>query len=94
MFRYLPTKIIPQIGCINVSLAALNAMSKVNGGNGGVVVNVASVAGLVPIAMSPFYNASKHGVIGFTRTLAVSSSNLDFMKLIERVFINFLVLDL
>src|SRR5271170_356092 len=36
----------------------------------GSIVNVASVAGLVGIADRVAYNASKHGLIGLTRTLA------------------------
>jgi NAD(P)-dependent dehydrogenase (short-subunit alcohol dehydrogenase family) len=36
----------------------------------GNIVNVASVAGLVGIADRVAYNASKHGLIGLTRTLA------------------------
>jgi NAD(P)-dependent dehydrogenase (short-subunit alcohol dehydrogenase family) len=36
----------------------------------GSIVNVASVAGLVGIADRAAYNASKHGLIGLTRTLA------------------------
>lgn len=38
-------------------------------GRGG-IINVASVAGLVGIADRAAYNASKHGLIGLTRTLA------------------------
>ena len=37
----------------------------------GAIVNVASVAGLQGIADRTAYNASKHGLIGLTRTLAV-----------------------
>jgi NAD(P)-dependent dehydrogenase (short-subunit alcohol dehydrogenase family) len=37
----------------------------------GSIVNVASVAGLMGIADRAAYNASKHGLIGLTRTLAV-----------------------
>ena len=37
----------------------------------GAVVNVASVAGMQGIADRSAYNASKHGIIGLTRTLAV-----------------------
>jgi NAD(P)-dependent dehydrogenase (short-subunit alcohol dehydrogenase family) len=37
---------------------------------GGSIVNVASVAGLLGIADRAAYNASKHGLIGLTRTLA------------------------
>jgi NAD(P)-dependent dehydrogenase (short-subunit alcohol dehydrogenase family) len=36
----------------------------------GAIINVASVAGLVGIADRAAYNASKHGLIGLTRTLA------------------------
>jgi len=36
----------------------------------GSIVNVASVAGLVGIADRAAYNASKHGLVGLTRTLA------------------------
>jgi NAD(P)-dependent dehydrogenase (short-subunit alcohol dehydrogenase family) len=36
----------------------------------GLIVNVASVAGLLGIAARAAYNASKHGLIGLTRTLA------------------------
>ena len=36
----------------------------------GAIINVASVAGLLGIADRAAYNASKHGLIGLTRTLA------------------------
>jgi NAD(P)-dependent dehydrogenase (short-subunit alcohol dehydrogenase family) len=36
----------------------------------GSIVNIASIAGLVGIGDRVAYNASKHGVIGITRTLA------------------------
>jgi len=38
--------------------------------NSGSIINVASVAGLVAVADRAAYNASKHGLIGLTRTLA------------------------
>ena len=38
---------------------------------GGAIVNTASVAGLVGLAGGPAYNASKHGVVGLTRTAAL-----------------------
>ncbi len=40
-------------------------------GNGGVIVNVASVAGLNGFPRHPAYAASKHGVVGLTRTAAL-----------------------
>ncbi|XP_077158564.1 15-hydroxyprostaglandin dehydrogenase [NAD(+)] isoform X2 [Paroedura picta] len=48
-------------------------MKTENGGNGGVIVNIASLAGLMPAPFQPVYCASKHGVIGFTRSLAIIS---------------------
>ena len=36
----------------------------------GCIINVASVAGVVGIADRSAYNASKHGLVGLTRTLA------------------------
>jgi NAD(P)-dependent dehydrogenase (short-subunit alcohol dehydrogenase family) len=44
--------------------------SKMLAAGRGCIVNVASVAGLVGIADRAAYNASKHGLIGLTRTLA------------------------
>lgn len=61
-----------QFGLINVSLVAMDVMSKSNGGNGGIMVNIASVAGLSASPGTPVYNATKHGGIGFTRSMAVS----------------------
>jgi NAD(P)-dependent dehydrogenase (short-subunit alcohol dehydrogenase family) len=39
-------------------------------GNGGVIVNVASIAGLTALAGCPSYTASKHAVVGLTRSIA------------------------
>lgn len=38
--------------------------------NSGSIINVASIAGLLGVADRAAYNASKHGLIGLTRTLA------------------------
>lgn len=45
---------------------------KANGG--GVIVNNASVAGLVALAMQAAYGAAKHGVIGLTKVAAVEGA--------------------
>src|ERR1700728_280011 len=60
---------------IEVNLVAPFLLCRVFGkemleaGSGG-IVNVASVAGLLAVADRAAYNASKHGLIGLTRTLA------------------------
>ena len=38
-------------------------------GTGGVVVNVASLAGLMPLPVAPVYAATKAGVVNFSRSL-------------------------
>lgn len=45
---------------------AINMMSKANGGNGGVVVNTGSMAGIIPRIL-PAYSATKFGVVGFSQ---------------------------
>jgi 15-hydroxyprostaglandin dehydrogenase (NAD) len=56
-------------------------MGKDEGGKGGVVVNIASVLRLAPFASSPVYVATKHAVIGLTRSFGVSTvcSNVDIL---------------
>lgn len=51
-------------------MAAIEHMGIENGGRGGMIINMASVLGLFPTSCAPVYSASKHGVIGFTRSLA------------------------
>ncbi|XP_057232258.1 15-hydroxyprostaglandin dehydrogenase [NAD(+)] isoform X2 [Malurus melanocephalus] len=52
---------------------ALEYMKKGNGGDGGVIINMSSLAGLMPAAFQPVYCATKHGVIGFTRSIALAA---------------------
>jgi NAD(P)-dependent dehydrogenase (short-subunit alcohol dehydrogenase family) len=40
-------------------------------GRGGVIVNMASVLGLVGFAAAPAYTAAKHGLVGFTKAAAL-----------------------
>lgn len=49
------------------TLLALKYMGKDRGAEGGYVINVASIAGLIVCPPIPAYNASKYGVIGLTR---------------------------
>ncbi|KAI8892860.1 hypothetical protein BC833DRAFT_653364 [Globomyces pollinis-pini] len=39
-------------------------------GGGGVILNTASIAGLVPVPLQPVYAAAKSGVVNFSRSLA------------------------
>jgi NAD(P)-dependent dehydrogenase (short-subunit alcohol dehydrogenase family) len=60
---------------IEVNLVAPFILSRVFGGvmlaqRSGSIINIASIAGLMGIADRVAYNASKHGLIGLTRTLA------------------------
>ncbi len=60
---------------LEVNLVAPFLLSKAFGtkmlaAGSGSIINVASIAGLVGIADRAAYNASKHGLVGLTRTLA------------------------
>ncbi|KAK7925724.1 hypothetical protein WMY93_008034 [Mugilogobius chulae] len=66
------------VGMIRVAYVALEHMNKQRGGRGGVVVNTASLAGLGPLPSCPVYTATKHGVIGFTRAMAMASLGSDY----------------
>jgi len=57
-----------QNAVVRGTLLALQYMGKDEGGKGGVVVNIASVLGLIPFEGSPVYVATKHVVIGLTRS--------------------------
>lgn len=46
-------------------------MGKHKGGKGGVVVNIASILGLVNTSIVPIYAATKHAVVSFVRSLEV-----------------------
>ncbi|XP_042355005.1 15-hydroxyprostaglandin dehydrogenase [NAD(+)] [Plectropomus leopardus] len=62
------------VGVIRGTYLALEHMSKLSGGRGGVIINTASMAGLGPLPSCPVYTSTKHGVIGFTRAMAIASS--------------------
>jgi 15-hydroxyprostaglandin dehydrogenase (NAD) len=63
-----------QNAVVRGTLLGLQYMGKDEGGIGGVVVNIASIAGLGPFAGSPVYVATKHAVIGLTRSFGVSTA--------------------
>jgi NAD(P)-dependent dehydrogenase (short-subunit alcohol dehydrogenase family) len=47
-----------------------SAARRMRDSGGGSIVNIASVAGLIGISRRPAYTASKHGVVGLTKSLA------------------------
>lgn len=61
-----------QTGVIHSTLIALDYMDKSKGGQGGLIVNISSVAGLEPSGMFAVYSAAKCGLTAFTRALAVN----------------------
>ncbi|XP_028276850.1 15-hydroxyprostaglandin dehydrogenase [NAD(+)]-like [Parambassis ranga] len=61
------------MGVIRGSYLALEHMNKMSGGQGGVIVNTASMAGIGPFLSCPVYTATKSGVVGFTRAMAAAS---------------------
>jgi 15-hydroxyprostaglandin dehydrogenase (NAD) len=62
-----------QGGVVRGTQLALQYMGKHNGGKGGAVLNVASVAGLGSITASSVYNATKYFVVGYCQSVSVSS---------------------
>ncbi|XP_054286751.1 15-hydroxyprostaglandin dehydrogenase [NAD(+)]-like [Macrosteles quadrilineatus] len=56
-------------GVIRGTLLALRFLGKDRGGRGGTVITTASTLGLQPCACVPIYTATKHAIIGFTRSL-------------------------
>uniref|UniRef100_A0A3Q4H5J5 15-hydroxyprostaglandin dehydrogenase n=1 Tax=Neolamprologus brichardi TaxID=32507 RepID=A0A3Q4H5J5_NEOBR len=60
-------------GCIRGSYLVIEHMNKLTGGRGGVIINVASMAGIGVLSCSPVYTATKHGVVGFTQAFAAAS---------------------
>ncbi|XP_059829802.1 15-hydroxyprostaglandin dehydrogenase [NAD(+)]-like [Hypanus sabinus] len=61
------------VALVQASYLALEHMRSDHGGKGGCIVNVASMSSFLPAAHAPVYTASKHGVLGFTRSLAEAS---------------------
>ncbi|KAG0726144.1 15-hydroxyprostaglandin dehydrogenase [NAD(+)] [Chionoecetes opilio] len=56
-------------GCMRGTLLALDRMGTNKGGAGGVVVNIASIVGLKANPFGPVYSATKHAIVGLTRSL-------------------------
>lgn len=56
-------------GCMRGTLLALERMGTNKGGSGGVVVNISSITGVKANPFGPIYSASKHAIVGLTRSL-------------------------
>jgi NAD(P)-dependent dehydrogenase (short-subunit alcohol dehydrogenase family) len=61
-----------QNAVVRGTLLGFQHMGEDEGGKGGVVVNMASIAGLLASPSFPIYVATKHAVIGLTRSFGVS----------------------
>ncbi|XP_017764140.1 PREDICTED: 15-hydroxyprostaglandin dehydrogenase [NAD(+)]-like [Eufriesea mexicana] len=57
-------------GLTRTTIKAIDLIGKHNGGKGGTIVNIASIAGFVPVPVLPCYAATKHAVVGFTKSLS------------------------
>ncbi|XP_017781874.1 PREDICTED: 15-hydroxyprostaglandin dehydrogenase [NAD(+)]-like [Nicrophorus vespilloides] len=54
------------------NLAFFDFLPKYRKGKEGVIINIASVAGVYPLHVLPDYTASKHGVVAYTQALGVN----------------------
>ncbi|XP_028322754.1 15-hydroxyprostaglandin dehydrogenase [NAD(+)]-like isoform X2 [Gouania willdenowi] len=61
------------MGVIRGTYLAMEQMNKQSGGQGGVIINTSSLAGLQTFPSFPVYTATKHAVVGFTRAMAAAS---------------------
>ena len=59
-------------GVIQGSMLAIDHMKLSNGGKGGIILNVSSLAGILPVMFVPVYSATKSGIISFTRSWSMN----------------------
>lgn len=59
-------------GVIHGCRIGQNLMSKDTGGEGGYIINMASVTGLTPLLIAPVYGATKAAIINYSRAMSVS----------------------
>ncbi|XP_076632460.1 uncharacterized protein LOC143347313 [Colletes latitarsis] len=59
-------------GVVRTNLVAIDLMGKHNGGKGGTIVNVASVAGITPQRYLPVYGGTKYALVAFTSSIKFS----------------------
>ncbi|KAB0796311.1 hypothetical protein PPYR_10372 [Photinus pyralis] len=58
-------------GTVNGCLLALEFLQRHRSTNEGVIVNIASISGLETYGHTPIYNATKHAVVGLSRSLGL-----------------------
>lgn len=56
---------------IRGTMLGFDEMRTSKGGSGGTILNIASMAGLVPLPFSPVYAATKAGVVNLSRSCAI-----------------------
>ncbi|XP_057651803.1 alcohol dehydrogenase 1-like [Diorhabda carinulata] len=59
-------------GCIIGTLLGMQYMAKSSAGEGGIIVNVASIMGILPSNGFPIHTMTQFGIVGFTRALGSS----------------------
>lgn len=69
-----------QNGAIRGTLLALQFLGKDKGGHGGVVINIGSAVSFRPQISTPIYTATKHAVLGLSRSCGVRCA---FCQLLE-----------
>lgn len=62
---------VAQNGAIRGTLLALQFLGKDKGGHGGVVINIGSAVSFRPQISTPIYTATKHAVLGLSRSCGV-----------------------
>lgn len=71
MYKLLYNILFLQIALIRSSLYGIDYMGKHKGGKGGIIINIASLAGLGCFPICPTYSSSKYAVVGFGINLEV-----------------------
>ncbi|XP_070544210.1 15-hydroxyprostaglandin dehydrogenase [NAD(+)]-like [Ptychodera flava] len=69
-FKLVETVDVNLTSLIRSTYMAVEFMGIQHGGHGGVIINISSIAGLLPNKYVPIYAATKHGVVGFSRSAA------------------------